>query len=200
MSISWLGMRNLEVGSPMSDPRILERKEMRLSPWSSVTARTVVLPGRTAPEDYHSLRQSDYVTVLAVTQDGRIPLVRQYRPALESFSLELPGGLRDSDENPTTSALRELEEEAGFVAIADPYALGNLTPDSGRLENRFWAYFVTVSNDRKVGWQPEPGIESLLVDQAELREWILNGTFDNALHIALIGLAVLHNVFEWKSR
>jgi ADP-ribose pyrophosphatase len=184
----------------MNDPCILERKQMQLSPWFSVTARTVMLPGRPAPEDYHALRQSDYVTVLAVTEDGRIPLVRQYRPALEAFSLELPGGLRDGDEDPGVSALRELEEETGFVAVAKPHALGNLTPDSGRLENRFWAYCVTVGNDPKVGWQPEPGIESLLVDKAELREWILNGKFDNALHIALIGLAVLHDVFEWKSR
>lgn len=59
--------------------------------------RTLVMPGKAQAEDYHSLRQTDYVSVLAVTDDGRVPLVRQYRPALEKFTLELSGGLRDGD-------------------------------------------------------------------------------------------------------
>lgn len=158
------------------------------------------MPGKTQAEDYHSLRQADYVSAFAVTEDGRIPLVRQYRPALEKFTLELPGGLRDGDEAPELAALRELSEETGLEAISAPYSLGCLTPDTGRLENRLWGFFVRVRDSDTPNWRPEPGVERLLVSHSQLREWILDGQFDHALHIALIGLGMMHGLFEWDDK
>lgn len=53
--------------------------------------------------------------VLPVMEDGRILLVRQYRNALDRFTLELPAGKRDAeDEDYELCAARELEEETGY--------------------------------------------------------------------------------------
>ena len=53
--------------------------------------------------------------VLPVTADGKIMLVRQYRNALDRFTLELPAGKVDSPEEPRIEcAYRELEEETGY--------------------------------------------------------------------------------------
>ncbi len=98
-------------------PTILKREETRLSAWTTLMARTIMIPGREKPEQYHSLRQDDYVLVLAQTVDGKIPLVRQYRAALEEFTLEFPAGLRDGNEAPEETALRELIEEVGLSPI-----------------------------------------------------------------------------------
>jgi len=54
--------------------------------------------------------------VVAVREDGKLLMVRQYRNALERETLELPAGSLNSREEPTESAAkRELEEETGYV-------------------------------------------------------------------------------------
>lgn len=55
---------------------------------------------------------------VAVDNDGKLVMVRQYRPALERETIEIPaGGLNEGEENDTqVAALRELEEETGYKA------------------------------------------------------------------------------------
>ena len=106
---------------------------------------------------------------------------------MEKFTLELPGGLHEGDEAPERAAFRKLGEETGLHAISAPHSLGCLTLDHGRFENRLWGYKVRVQETDAPGWQPEPGLERLLVSCAQLCEWILGGQFDNAPQIALIG-------------
>ena len=55
--------------------------------------------------------------VLPVADDGRILMVRQYRNALDRFTLEIPAGKLDDPAEPKIQcAFRELEEETGFRA------------------------------------------------------------------------------------
>ena len=54
--------------------------------------------------------------VVGVLEDGRILMVRQYRPALNRYTLEIPAGARDSvEEDPKDTANREIIEEIGYV-------------------------------------------------------------------------------------
>ena len=55
--------------------------------------------------------------VVPVLDDGRIVMVRQYRNALDRFTLEIPaGGLNGRDEPTDVAAKRELSEETGFIS------------------------------------------------------------------------------------
>jgi ADP-ribose pyrophosphatase len=56
------------------------------------------------------------VVVVAVTGDGRIVLVRQWRHAVGGALWELPAGTRDPGEDPAVTAVRELREETGYAA------------------------------------------------------------------------------------
>ncbi len=58
--------------------------------------------------------------VVAVRGDGRILMVRQYRPAIDAYSLEIPAGAKDDpDEDGCSAALRELSEETGYTAARE---------------------------------------------------------------------------------
>jgi ADP-ribose pyrophosphatase len=56
------------------------------------------------------------VVIAALTDDNKIPMVRQYRKAAEKAVLEIPAGKLEAGEDPTEAALRELKEETGFSA------------------------------------------------------------------------------------
>ena len=53
--------------------------------------------------------------VVAVREDGKLLMVRQYRNAIDRMTLEIPAGSRDSvTEDTKVCAARELEEETGY--------------------------------------------------------------------------------------
>lgn len=74
---------------------------------------TVLANGHKAHWDF--IHHDGAAAVLPVADDGRILMVRQYRNALDQFTLEIPAGkLDDPNEPKIQCAYRELEEETGF--------------------------------------------------------------------------------------
>lgn len=70
--------------------------------------------GNTAKWDF--IEHKGAAAVVAVREDGKLLMVRQYRNALERETLELPaGGLNDRKEPTDVAAIRELSEETGYV-------------------------------------------------------------------------------------
>lgn len=72
--------------------------------------------------------EADAVCVFATLRGGdakedEVLLVRQFRPACGTETIELPAGLIDDGEKAETSALRELHEECGYVG-----RVKNVTP------------------------------------------------------------------------
>ena len=74
---------------------------------------TVIANGIEEVFDY--IHHNGAAAVLPVTADGKIMLVRQYRNAIDRFTLELPAGKLDFPDEPRIEcAYRELEEETGY--------------------------------------------------------------------------------------
>ena len=65
---------------------------------------------------YDLVQHNPSITVIPVTDDGRILFVRQYRMGAEASLLELPAGVLEKDEDPQEGARRELREETGMDA------------------------------------------------------------------------------------
>lgn len=148
------------------------------TPFFDLMAKTM----KAGEEPWYSLRIADYCAIVAITDEERVLVVRQYRPAVERYTLELPAGLVDPGEAPELSARRELLEETGYEA-GEMEALGPMWPDTGRLGNRIWN-FVATRLRRVPGHGPEEGLEVLAYSAEELARSIAEGVFDHSLHIA----------------
>jgi len=84
--------------------------------------------GRVAPVEI--VRHPGGAAAVALDDDGRICLLRQYRPVFDQWLWELPAGKLDAGESPASTARRELEEEAGLRA-ARWDTLGRSLPSPG---------------------------------------------------------------------
>lgn len=61
------------------------------------------------------IKHKGAAAVVPVTEDGKILMVRQYRNALDRYTLEIPAGALDDENEPGLDcASRELEEETGY--------------------------------------------------------------------------------------
>jgi 8-oxo-dGTP pyrophosphatase MutT (NUDIX family) len=160
------------------------------TPWFDILAKTV----DTEDAPYYSLRVPDYACVLAITEEQRILAVRQYRPAVDRYTVELPSGIVDDGEAPAEAAGRELLEETGYAA-ASIEVLGSMLPDTGRLSNRMWNCVATGVR-RIDNRSPEPGIEVVTYTTADLARAITGGEFDHSLHVALLLQAMLRGVLR----
>lgn len=175
-------------------PRIRTRHVTTISPWMDVIAREVEFAPGEAPQTYHAVGQQDYLAIVARTPDGRIPIVRQYRPALEAFTWELPAGLVEPNEDPALGCERELLEETGYPARAI-HLLGSAAACTGRLSNRIHSFFAETG-ERIADFAPEPGITVALKSPAELVAMIKSGEFIQQLHLGALMLAELRQFLK----
>jgi ADP-ribose pyrophosphatase len=171
-------------------PRIRSRRSTQVSPWVRIIAREVEFSRGAPAQTYHAVGQADYIAIVAMTPDGKIPIVRQYRPALEAFAWELPAGLVEPGEDPLEGCRRELLEETGLAARA-VHALGETVPCTGRLSNRIHTFFVEAGK-RVPAFAPEQGMRVKLVSPAEIVRLIRAGTFPAQQHLGALLLAELH--------
>jgi len=179
-------------------PRIRSRRTTPVSPWMNIIAREVEFSPGDEPQIYHAVEQADYVVIVAVTADGKLPVVRQYRPAIEAFSWELPAGLVDPGESPVDSCRRELLEETGLYARAI-HPLGQNSPCPGRLNNRIHNFFVEAG-ECIARYEPEPGLVVTLMSPEDIVGLIMSGDFVSQLCIGTLMLAELHGFLVLPSK
>ena len=82
--------------------------------WATLRVDVVDLQNGVIKDDYYVLEYPDWVSAVALTQDNKIIMVRQYRHGGGIISLEIPGGVIDGDETPEDAIKREMLEETGY--------------------------------------------------------------------------------------
>ncbi len=131
------------------------------------------------------VRHPGAVAIAAMTPDGDVLLVRQFRYATGDWLLEVPAGKLDPGEEPAAAAVRELEEETGYRA--------------GRLEPLGWVWTTPGFSNETIrlylALDLEPARQALEDDEVLTVERLPLGeaverALDGGLHRLQVG--VLH--------
>ncbi len=97
-------------------------------------------PDGAASHSFFVIEAADWVNVVPITPDDRVVLVRQFRVGTGEVSIEVPGGMVDPGEaDPSAAALRELEEETGYVAESIAHS-ASIAPNPAILRNHLHMY------------------------------------------------------------
>src|SRR4051812_16227505 len=96
---------------------------------------------------FYVMRLADAVHVIALTPDGQIVLVRQFRAGSALDSLETPGGLLEKGEDPATAGARELLEETGYAGDA-ARVLGTVWSNPSIVTSKVTT--IVITNARRV--------------------------------------------------
>ncbi len=131
---------------------------------------------------------------LAVLDDGKILMVRQYRNSVERDTLEIPAGGLNPNEDPALAAARELKEETGFVAGHIEKLLSLYTTVAFSNEKIFIYKATDLTKDKQHLDEDEfVNVESYTLD--ELLEMIKDGTIQDSKTISAI---LLYAQYEKK--
>src|SRR6267142_715416 len=82
--------------------------------WFSLRADACRIPNGRTIAPYYVFEYPPWVNVVALTENGHVVLVKQYRHGLQRTLIELSsGGVEPQDTSPLAAARRELLEETG---------------------------------------------------------------------------------------
>jgi 8-oxo-dGTP pyrophosphatase MutT (NUDIX family) len=165
---------------------LLGRESLQDCKVFKVTRAMVRSPRTGDAHPFYSIEADPWVNVVPVTAEGEVVMVRQFRHGTREFTLEIPGGIVDPDEDPALAAARELIEETGYHA-ARVRSLGSLNPNPALFGNRvhsFLAEGVVKAGDVQNGPLEETEVE--LVPARDIPGLLLRGEIDHALVVAAL--------------
>ena len=164
--------------------KVLKSEYLFRRPWLTVRRDCVELPdGRQNPE-FYVLEYPDWVNVIAITEDGKCVMERQYRHGLGKTCFEIPAGVIEEGEDPLDAAKRELMEETGY-GEGTWRKIMTVSGNSSTTDNLSHCY--VAEGVRKISGQHLDSTEDLeivLLDTAQVKDLMVNDQIKQALMAA----------------
>lgn len=155
--------------------------------WFKVRKEKCETPDGRIVDPYYVYDFPDWVTAVALTEDGKVILERQYRHALGTVDLEIPGGcIDDTDKDPQEAIARELMEETGYSFSSYEY-LGKTSANPSTNSNIM--HMFLAKGGKKIASQsldPNEDIEISLVTIDELKQLIRENKIIQSMHMTCI--------------
>ena len=150
-----------------------------------------VLIGRQGWYTYQVVRHPGGAAVLPLHEDGSVTLIRQLRPAVGDFLLELPAGRLAKGEDPKLCAARELVEETGLKA-RELVPLGPLHPSPGVFDEVIHLFLATGLSQGEAEPEDYEEIDCVRIPFAEAFRMAVEGEITDGKTIAALLRAGRH--------
>lgn len=137
---------------------------------------------------WYRVVESNAVCVLAMTVDKKIILVRQFRPVINEYTLELPAGHIEDCEDVITCARRELYEETGYTCDKWILMASDMFVHSGRSTMRMFLFYGLDAVFDSL-FVPKENIEVRLATLSEFKRLIINGECKQNVAVSALQLA-----------
>jgi ADP-ribose pyrophosphatase len=140
---------------------------------------------------YYVMEYPTWVTGLALTEDEKVVLVKQYRHALGEVCIEIPGGCVDDTDPTLDEAIqREMLEETGYKFDTVTY-LGRTSPNPSTNQNLMHMYLLQggkLVQEQELDHNED--IEVMLVSLAELSGMLERNEIVQSMHVTTIFYAL----------
>ncbi len=151
-------------------------------PWATLRTDRCEMPDGHIVEDYYVLEYPDWANAVAITEDNKILMVRQYRHAAKIVSIEIPGGVIEPGELPQEGLRRELLEETGYL-FNDFELLCSVYANPSTANNKTYCYLARGGKkvqEQDLDEQEEIIVETLTV--TEVKQLLAENKIAQALH------------------
>ncbi len=128
------------------------------------------------------------VAILALTNDGEVYFVRQYRKAVGKELLEIPAGMLEPGEAPAACAARELAEETGMVP-GTLRLLAAYYTSPGFASEKVYIYQAGDLEERRVAAPDDEILEAVKMPFAQARKLALQGELEDGKTLIALLLA-----------
>ncbi len=153
-------------------------------------------PRNGAVRDIVVLDFPEWISVIPITPEGEVVMVRQYRHGVREILLEIPGGLMDpQDPDPETAAKRELQEETGYTSDAVTL-IGSLYPQPAVQSNRYHIFLAeNALKTSETNFDEGEDLETVLVPLKKIPGMIRSGEIRHAMVVTAFYYLALHENF-----
>ena len=143
-------------------------------------------------DPFYVFEYNPWVTIVPITSNQEVVLIKQYRHGAGRIETELPAGSKDhSDLSIKAAAERELREETGYTADQFEF-VGKMSPNTSSHNNEshvYVAHDVRCTESQNLDSSEE--IDVFTVPLQQLPDMINRGEFGQAMHVAALHYALL---------
>ncbi len=174
----------------------------KVKPWEKLSSKKVgdfrvftvrsdlkVSPRTGKQHDFYVIESVNWVNVIALTSEGKLVMIDQYRHGSNTIEMEIPGGMMDpEDASPLEAGLRELREETGYEGT-QAEVIGQIFANPAIMNNTCYTVLVRgCEKKHEIALDQGEDLATRLVDLEEIPDLVRGGKVGHSL----VAVALYH--------